>query len=70
MAPIPKMTTEPTLVRDYDDFDNYDHKSETTPTRASRASGSTGLKRKSDMGEKNAKKMTTYIHREHIQSLS
>eukprot|EP00971_Amphidinium_carterae_P263468 5227139-Amphidinium_carterae.1 len=60
MAPLPKITTEPTLVRDYDDFDHYDYKSETTPTRASRASGSTGLKRRSDMGEKDAKTMTTY----------
>eukprot|EP00971_Amphidinium_carterae_P282339 5605176-Amphidinium_carterae.1 len=59
MQPRPK-TTEPTQVRDYDDFENYDYKSETTPTRASRASGSTSLKRKSDMGEKDAKKMTTY----------
>eukprot|EP00971_Amphidinium_carterae_P170252 3373278-Amphidinium_carterae.1 len=57
MAPLPKLTTEPTLVRDYDDFEHYDYRSETTPTRAS---GSTGLKRKSDMDDKDAKKMTTY----------
>eukprot|EP00971_Amphidinium_carterae_P317416 6310740-Amphidinium_carterae.1 len=58
MQQLPK--AEPTLIREDDEYETYDYKSETTPTRASRASGSTSLKWKSDMGEKDAKKMTTY----------
>eukprot|EP00971_Amphidinium_carterae_P213206 4231409-Amphidinium_carterae.1 len=51
-------TSEPqSIIREDEDYENYDYVSETTHTRAS---GSTSLKRKSDMDDMKAKKMTTY----------
>eukprot|EP00971_Amphidinium_carterae_P003704 73603-Amphidinium_carterae.1 len=61
MQRLPKSDPQP-IIREDENFEDYDYVSETTHTRAS---GSTSLKRKSDMDDKEAKKMTTYPPRAH-----
>eukprot|EP00971_Amphidinium_carterae_P141374 2801235-Amphidinium_carterae.1 len=65
MQRLPKTEQQPTNIREDEDYETYDYVSETTHTRTS---GSTSLKRKSDMDEKDAKKMTTYPPGAHIEN--
>eukprot|EP00971_Amphidinium_carterae_P301876 5997268-Amphidinium_carterae.1 len=54
MQQRPKTTP---IVEDNENYENFESGSATTNTRAS---GSTSLKRKSELDEKDAKRMTTY----------
>eukprot|EP00971_Amphidinium_carterae_P207699 4121237-Amphidinium_carterae.1 len=72
MQRLPRGDQQPIIREEIDDYVDDDYVSETTHTRAS-GSRSTSLKRKSEMDDKDAKKMTTYppgAHSDHHEQSS